>query len=87
MRIRAVVAPGAMQAVLRRLLEGAKELEGLTYDRFDVVNEVVTLLEPSTMRPYRVAHTKTVEFTMSMPGKGSADASATERRTYRITWQ
>jgi hypothetical protein len=34
-----------------------------------------------------VSHTKTLEFTMSMPGKGSADASAIERRTYRITWQ
>ena len=87
MRVRSVVAPGGMQVVLKRMLEGVKALEGLRYDRFDVVTEVVTILEPSTMRPYQISQTKTADFTMTMPGKGSASASVTERRSFRLRYQ
>ena len=87
MQVRSVVAPGGMQVVMKRLLDGMKELQGLTYERFDVTTEVLTTLEPATMRPYRATQTKTAEFTMAIPGKGRADASVVERRSYRITYQ
>jgi hypothetical protein len=86
MQVKSVVAPGGMDVVVKRLLDGVKGLEGLTYERFDVVNTVVTTLEPSTMRPFRVTQTKTAEFTMAMPGKGRADASVTDRRSLRIAY-
>ena len=86
MLVRSVVAPGAMQAILKRLLEGMKGLEGVTYDSFDVTTEVLTTLEPSTMRPYQVTRTKTADITVTIPGQGRANASTTDRRSYKINW-
>ena len=87
MQMRSVIAPGAMQTVVKKMLEGMKELEGLTYDRFDVITELQTTLEPSTMKPYRITHTKTADFTMTMRGMGTASASVIEKRTYRIKYE
>jgi hypothetical protein len=38
------------------------------------------------MRPFRVTRTKTAEITVTIPGQGRANASTTDRRTYKITW-
>jgi hypothetical protein len=86
MQIRSVVAPGAMQPILKRLMDGVKQLADVTYENFDVITEVSTTLEPSTMRPYQLTRTKTAEFTMRMPGQPRVNASLIERRTYRITY-
>lgn len=86
MQLRATVKPGAMQTVVKKLLEGVKDLEGLKYDRFDVITELQATLEPSTMKPYRILHTKTADFTMSMVGQGSMTAQVIEKRTYRIKY-
>jgi hypothetical protein len=86
MQMKSVVAPGAMQPILKQLLEGLKGLEGVRYDEFDVTTEVQSTLEPATLRPFQVIRTKTADFVMSAPGMGRARASMIETRTYRITW-
>jgi hypothetical protein len=86
MQMRSVVAPGAMQIIAKRLFEGMKGAAGVTYDRFDATTEVESTLEPSTMRPYLVTLTKTVNISVTVAGQGSSAASMTDRRTYRITY-
>jgi hypothetical protein len=71
---------------MKRLLEGVKEMQGLRYDRFDSTTEILTTLEPSTMKPYAIAHSKQVEFAMTMQGQGSAAGSQVQRKTYRIRY-
>lgn len=44
-------------------------------------------MEAATMRPYRVTHTKTVDFTMTMLGQGSMSGQALEKRLYRVKYQ
>jgi hypothetical protein len=53
MQVKSVVAPGAMQLVMKRLLEGVKEMQGLRYDRFDSTTEILTTLEPSVLGAIR----------------------------------
>lgn len=86
MQVRSVMAPGGMAILAKRLLAGVKDLEGLKYERFDVVNEVLSVIEPSTLKPYRITHTKSVEFTMSMPGQGTASGTQSEEKIYRIRY-
>jgi hypothetical protein len=86
MQIRSVVAPGGMQTIVKRLLEGMKGLEGVKYETFDVTTEVLTTIEPSTMRPYLVTRTRTAAFTVVVPGQGRGKVSTTDRRVYRITY-
>lgn len=38
------------------------------------------------MKPYRVTHTKTVDFTVSMLGQGSMSGQALEKRIYRVKY-
>lgn len=86
MHLRATIKPGAMQMVVQKLLEGVKDLQGLKYERFDVITELQATLEPATMKPYRIQHTKTADFTMTMPGQGSMTAQVIEKRLYRIRY-
>jgi hypothetical protein len=87
MQLRSVIAPGAAQAVVKKLLEGVPDMRGLSYDRFDITTEVLTTLEPSTMKLYHVTQTRTADMLMRMAGQGTAAAMQTDRRTFRITYQ
>lgn len=87
MRLRSIVDPGAMQTFLNRMLQGAKGAEGIIYDRVDVTTEVLTTLEPSTMRPYRVSFTKKIDMSVSVPGEGRTSGTMTDRRSYRIMYK
>jgi hypothetical protein len=87
MHIRSVVAPGAMASILKRLTEGVRGLAPVTYEHFDVVNEISSTLEPATMRPHQVSWIKTAEFTMARPGHPRARASLVERRSLRFTYE
>ena len=86
MQLKSVVAPGVMEGILRKLLEGVKGMDGLRYEAMDVVTDVQTTIDPATLRPHLVTRTKTVEFIMSAPGMGRANASMVEKKTYKITY-
>ena len=86
MQMRSVVAPGGMQTILKRLVEGMSDLGGASYERFDVTTELFSTLEPSTMRPHQVTYTKVAEMAVVVPGENRASATVTERRTYRIQY-
>jgi hypothetical protein len=86
MQMRSAVSPEAMEAVLRRLLEGMKGMEGVKYHSFAVTNEFQTTMEPGTMRPHQATRTKNVEFSATIPGQGRANASTIERQSFRFIY-
>jgi hypothetical protein len=86
MQLRSVIAPGAMQTVIRRLMDGAKDMEGIAFDRFDVTTEINAIVEPATGKPYKITQTRRADMTMRM-GPQTASVTQTEQRTSRITYQ
>ena len=86
MQLRSSVAPGAMQSIVRKMMEGAKGLEGVSFDRFDVITELSATIEPATGKPYKITSTRRSDMTMRM-GPQSASVSQVEQRTSRITYQ
>jgi hypothetical protein len=86
MQMTSIVDDSAMQAVLKKILEGARGLEGVRYDDFDVTTEVLSTVDPATLLPHHVKRTKSAEFVMSAPGMSRVRASMVETRTYRITY-
>jgi hypothetical protein len=86
MTMKSVVAPGAMEGILKKLLDGVKGMDGVRYETMDVVTEVQAIVDPATLRPHHVVHKKTADMVMSAPGMGRFNASTVETRTYRITY-
>lgn len=86
MQLRSVIAPGAMASVVRRLLQGAKDMDGVTFDRFDVTTEINVIVEPQTGKPFRITQTRRADMTMRM-GAQAATVTQTEQRTSRISYQ
>jgi hypothetical protein len=87
MSTRSVVAPGVMEGILAKLIEGMKGLENIRYNAIDVVTEVHATVDPATLRPFQVTRTKNVDVRMSAPGMGRASALVVEKKSYRITYQ
>ena len=86
MQLRSTVAPGGMQALVQKLLEGAKGLPAVKFDRFDVVTDLKVTIEPRTARPHKITSVRTSEFTFRSPEGGSASVSQVDQRTYRVTY-
>jgi hypothetical protein len=80
------VDQSGFEAVMKRLLGGMKELEGLRYEELDIVTVIRVKLEIGTMLPHQYSMTKTVKVRMSMPGEQPVSMTQTERRSSTFTY-
>lgn len=87
MQLRSSVAPGGMQALVQKLLEGAKGIPPVRFDRFDVNTDLKVTIEPRTARPHKITSVRNTEFTFRSPEGQSASVSQVEQRNYRITYK
>ena len=87
MQMRSSVAPGGMQALVQKLLEGAKGIPPVKFDRFDVNTDLKVTIEPRTARPHKITSARSTEFTFRSPEGQSASVSQVEQRNYRITYK
>ena len=86
MQLRSTVAPGAMGDVVKKVMGSAPGLQGVAFDRFDVLTEITAIVEPATAKPHKITHARRTDMTMRQ-GAQSASVSQAEQRVYRITYQ
>lgn len=85
--MRSDVDPAALEGIMKRLLEGMKELaEAFKLDRFEMVTIVRVKLETGTMLPHELHTTRTVNVSMSAPGVPSMSTRQVERRASTFSY-
>jgi hypothetical protein len=84
--MRSAVDQAAVKAVMKRLLEGAKDLQGGQFERIDIVTVMRLRLETETMVPHDLSTTKTIEMTATSPQGARTEVKQVERRTSRFSY-
>ena len=84
--MRSAVDQAAIQTVMKRLLEGAKDAQGGQFEKIDLVTVMRLRLETDTMVPHEVSTTKTIEMTATSPQGARTEVKQVERRTSRFSY-
>lgn len=84
--MRSAVDQAAMEALMKRMMSGIKDVPAVKYDRIDVVTVVRVRLETHTMVPHELTTTKTIEMAASAPGEGRMEMKQIDRRTSRFSY-
>ena len=84
--IQSAVNQAAMEPIMKRLMEGVKDLQSVTYERLDVLTTARVRLETRTMVPHALTTTRTVTMTAGVPGQGRVNASQIERRAWTFKY-
>jgi hypothetical protein len=84
--IQSAVNQAAMEPIMKRLMEGVKDMQAVTYERLDVLTTARVQLETRTMVPHALTTTRTVNMTAVVPGQGRVNASQIERRTWTFRY-
>ena len=84
--MRSAVDQPTMQALMRRLLDGAKGMPAVQFETFDVVTVARIKLEIETMIPHSLTTTKTVRMSIVAPGEGRKEMKQVDRRTSRFEY-
>lgn len=81
--------PEAVQAILRQFMEriaSQPALANFAFERLDLENELVLIIEPATLRPHRARLARSVEGVVRADGKTS-NVSQRDVRTYSFTYR
>lgn len=83
---RSAVDQPTAQALMQRMLEGAKNMPAVRFETFDVVTVVRVKLETETMVPHTLTSTKTVQVSATPAGEGRQEIKQVDRRTSRFEY-
>jgi len=85
LELRSSVNQAAMEPLLKRLMSGLP-VQGVRYERLDVVTRSRIRLETRTMVPHELSTTKTVDVTVNVPQEGRTTGRQIDRRTTRFSY-
>lgn len=78
--------PKVMEALMKRILAGAKDAQGVKYERYDLTTTVRLVTEIDTMIPHELSFVRTVDMVVSVPKEGRMEGGQLEKRTTRFTY-
>jgi hypothetical protein len=78
--------PQSVGALLKRILDAARNMEGVTFEQYDLRTILRVTLETATMLPHALALTKTASTAMSIPGEGRVEIDQADKTIMTFTY-